>query len=68
MSNTLAKPESKLVSLDWIANRWSVSRTTAQRILEKADARAIFLSGAPRGVRRYREVEVERIEAAASSA
>ena len=67
MSNTPEEPETKLVSLDWVADRWSVSRTTARRILENANVIAFFLSGAPRGVRRYRKLDVERLEAAASS-
>lgn len=52
----------ELVSLDWVARRWCVSRTTAQRILEGAQARPVFLSGAQRGVRRYRRADVIEVE------
>ncbi len=53
-----------LVSLGWVASRWSVARATAMRILERNGARPLFLSGEVRGVRRYYREDVERIEAA----
>lgn len=58
---------SQLVALGDIAARWRVSRSTAERILSHAGAEVFFLSGAPRGVRRYRLCEVEAIEAKAST-
>lgn len=63
---TCSQPDldGRLVGLDWIADRWSVSRTTAARVLSKHDARAHLLSGAKRGVRRYRLAEVLAIEEA----
>lgn len=55
-------PPAVLVSLDWIASRWSVSRTTVRRIVEAADVKPFFLSGVARGVRRYRRSDIEQIE------
>ena len=55
-------PDAQLVGLDYIAHRWAVARPTAQRILEAAGVQALFLSGAVRGVRRYRLADVRRVE------
>jgi len=52
----------ELASLDQVARRWCVSRATAQRILERANAKPLFLSGAQRGVRRYRWADVLAVE------
>lgn len=67
MVKTATIESEELVPLDWVAKRWSVARSTAQRILERAGAKPFFLSGAVRGVRRYRRVDVQRIETAAQS-
>lgn len=54
--------EERLVSLDFLASRWQVSRSTARRILDLADAKPYFLSGATRGVRRYCLRDILQIE------
>lgn len=48
--------------LDELAARWSVSRGTARRILENAGVAVFFLTGAPRGVRRYRLADIQVVE------
>ena len=61
---TLPDPDDRYVALAWVADRWSVSRTTAARVLEKHGATQFFPSGARRGVRRFRLQDVLSIEAA----
>ena len=57
--------DEKLVTLQWVACRWSVSRSTAQRILVRARVSPFFLSGIARGVRRYKSSDVTRVEESA---
>lgn len=57
----------EFVSADWVAMRWSVARATAVRVLERAGVAVFFLSGAQRGVRRYRRADVVRVESEAES-
>lgn len=53
----------RLVSPDELARRWSVSRSTVIRVLDSAGISAVFLSGAKRGVRRYRMSDISAYEA-----
>lgn len=45
-----------------IAQRWNCSRSTVRRILEAAAVRVYFLSGKRHGLKRYRLVDVKRVE------
>lgn len=59
--------QSQLLSADQVAERWAISRSSAVRILERARVPALFLSGMPRGIRRFRLSDIEAIEARATS-
>ena len=53
-----------LVGLNWIADRWGVSRSTALRALERHGKGPVFLTGSVRGVRRYSLGDVIAVEEA----
>lgn len=54
--------DDRLISLDALASRWGVSRSTARRVVDQSKIAAIFLTGAVRGVRRYRLADILKIE------
>lgn len=58
------KVEGRFVGADEIAARWSVSRSTAVRILEQVQLPCLYLSGMKRGVRRWNLDDVVRYEQA----
>ena len=64
METTMAlrKESSRLLGINEIARRWSVSRTSVRRILDAADVRPVFLTRKPRGLRRYWEVDIVEVE------
>ena len=55
-----------LVSLAWIAQRWSCSRQTCRRVLQRAGVAPLFLGGDSRnGTVRFDQADVLRVEAEA---
>lgn len=59
----------KLVALAWVAARWSCSRQTCRRVLQRAGIRPLFLGGDARnGTLRYDLADVLRVEAEAQGA
>ena len=58
----------QLVGLAWIARRWSCSRQTCRRVLQRAGVRPLFLGGDARNATlRYDLAEVLRVEREAQS-
>ena len=56
----------KLVGLAWIAQRWSCSRQTCRRVLQRAGVAPLFLGGDARNATlRFDFADVERVEAEA---
>jgi hypothetical protein len=56
----------KLVGLAWIAQRWSCSRQTCRRVLQRHGVRPLFLGGDARNATvRFDRADVERVEAEA---
>lgn len=56
----------KLVGLAWIAQRWSCSRQTCRRVLQRSGVAPLFLGGDARnGTLRFDLVDVLRVEARA---
>lgn len=56
----------RLVGLAWVAERWSCSRQTCRRILQREGARPTFLGGDSRnGTLRFDLEDVLRVEAQA---
>lgn len=59
----------KLVALAWIAQRWSCSRQTCRRVLQRSGAAPLFLGGDSRNATlRFDLADVLRVEAAAQHA
>ena len=59
----------KLVSLGWIAERWSCSRQTCRRVLQRGGAAPLFLGGDARNATlRFDLADVLRVEAEAQGA
>lgn len=55
-----------LVSLAWVAQRWSCSRQTCRRVLQRAGVAPLFLGGDSRnGTLRFDQADVLRVEAEA---
>ena len=58
----------KLVGLAWIAERWSCSRQTCRRVLQREGVAPLYLGGGGRNATlRYDIVDVVRVEAAAQA-
>ena len=56
----------KLVGLTWIAQRWSCSRQTCRRVLQRCGVAPLFLGGDSRNATlRFDLADVQRIEAEA---
>lgn len=59
----------KLVALAWIAHRWSCSRQTCRRVLQRSGVSPLFLGGDSRNATlRFDLADVLRVEAAAQLA
>lgn len=59
----------KLVALAWIAQRWSCSRQTCRRVLQRSGVAPLFLGGDSRNATlRFDLADVLRVEAAAQLA
>lgn len=56
----------RLLSVNDVAQRWAVSRSTVTRVLDAAGVSAVYLSGARRGVRRYRVSDIRAFETRAA--
>lgn len=58
----------KLVGLAWVAERWSCSRQTCRRVLQREGIAPLYLGGGGRNATlRYDIADVLRVEAAAQA-
>ena len=56
------KADEAMISPEDLARRWSMSRTGAIRVAERAKIPSIFLGGVERGARRFRLRDIQAYE------
>lgn len=65
---TAGRADRKLVCLAWVAERWSCSRQTCRRVLQREGVAPLYLGGGGRNATlRYDIADVLRVEAAAQA-
>lgn len=66
MTQTAKLADGKLVGLSWVAQRWSCSRQTCRRVLQRAGVLPLFLGGDARNATlRFDLGDILRVEAEA---